>query len=193
MSLSSCWPNFPRALSKLLIPIIAAVLYCAPGSLLAQVSGLPVEHVIEVSLAPASGEIQIIDQVRVTGRNNYFFRLAPWLDIESVSLDDHQLTVARLGEDEYVVALPDSKPHVIGFILRGMVPVRGTQATTTLSSSSGSDGVYLPGYDAWIPQDETGLMRYRMLVKVAPGERAVATGKLISEQKIGRASCRERV
>jgi aminopeptidase N len=187
MSLSSCWPNFPRALSKLLIPIIAAVLCCAPGSLFAQVSGLPVEHVIaehviEINLAPASGEIQIIDQVRVTGHDNYSFRLAPWLDIESVSLDDHQLTVARLGEDEYVVALPDSKPHVIDFILRGMVPVRGTQATTTLSSSSGSDGVYLPGYDAWIPQDETGLMRYRMLVKVAPGERAVATGKLISEQ-----------
>jgi hypothetical protein len=133
-------------------------------------------------LTPASGHIEIIDQVRVTDRENYSFRLAPWLDIESVSLDDYPLKAARLGDHEYVVALPDSQSHVIGFILRGMVPARGTQQATTLSSSSGSDGVYLPGYDAWIPQDEAGLIRYRMLVKVAPGERAVATGKLISEQ-----------
>jgi hypothetical protein len=133
-------------------------------------------------LTSASGQIEIIDQVRVTGRENYSFHLAPWLDIERVSLDDRQLKVARLGEDEYVVALPDSKSHVIGFTLRGMVPVRGTQQVRALPSSSGRDGVYLPGYDAWIPQDEAGLIRYRMLVKVAPGERAVATGKLVSEQ-----------
>lgn len=162
--------------------MVAAVLCCAPGSLFAQASNSPAEHVIEISLTPASGKIEIIDRVHVEGREDYSFRLAPWLDIDGISLDDHPLKVARLGDYEYVVALPDSKPHVIGFILRGMVPVRDAQQATTLSSSSGSDGVYLPGYDAWIPQDETGLIRYRMLVKVAPGERAVATGKLISEQ-----------
>jgi len=182
MSPSNCWPNSHRALSKLLIPIVAAALCCASGSLFAQVSNSPAEHVIEVSLTPASGQIEIIDQVRITGRENYAFRLAPWLDIESVTLDDRQLKVERLGNHQYVVALPDSKSHVIGFVLRGVVPVRGTQQVTTLSSSSGSDGVYLPGYDAWIPLDEAGLIRYRMLVKVAAGERAVASGKLISEQ-----------
>jgi len=158
------------------------VLCCAPGSLFAQALSSPAEHALEISLTPASGQIEIIDRVRVTGRENYTFRLAPWLDIESISLDDHPLKAARFGDHEYVVALPDSKPHVIGFILRGTVPVRGAQEAVELSSSSGSDGVYLPGYDAWIPQDEAGLIRYRMLVKVAPGQRAVATGKLISEQ-----------
>ena len=162
--------------------MVAAVLCCAPGSLFAQASNSPAEHVIEISLTPASGEIEIIDRVHVEGREDYSFRLASWLDIESISLDDHSLKAARFGDHEYVVALPDSQPHVIGFILRGTVPVRGTQQATTLSSSSGSDGVYLPGYDAWIPQDETGLIRYRMLVKVPPGQRAVATGKLLGEQ-----------
>lgn len=169
-------------MSKLLIPIVAALLCCASGSLFAQVPDSSAEHVIEISLTSASGQIEIIDQVRVTGRENYSFHLASWLDIESVSLDDRQLKVVRLDEDEYVVPLPDSKSHVISFILRGMIPVRGTQQVTTLSSSSGSDGVYLPGYDAWIPWDEAGLIRYRILVKVAPGERGVATGKLVSEQ-----------
>ena len=182
MSLSSCWPNSRKALNKFVKPIVAAVLCCANGSLFAQASSLPAEHAIEVMLTPTSGQIEISDQVRVEGRNNYAFRLAPWLNIESILLDDHQLGVTGFSP-EYVVALPDSKQHVISFTLRGRIPARGTQqASTALLSSSGGDGVYLPGYDAWIPQDDVGLIRYRMSVKLPPAQRAVATGKLVSEQ-----------
>jgi aminopeptidase N len=117
----------------------------------------------------------------VEGRKNYSFHLAPWLGIENVSIDDHQLSVTRSG-DEYLVDLPDSKQHKIDFTLRGIVPVRNVQQSTDLLGSSGRDGVYLPGYDAWIPQDKAGPIRYRMLVKVPSGQLAVATGKLISEQ-----------
>jgi len=47
-------------------------------------------------------------------------------------------------------------------------------------SSSGSDGVYLPGYDAWIPHDGIEAMSYRLQVNVPVAQRAVATGKLVS-------------
>ena len=133
-------------------------------------------------LTPSSGQIEIRDQVRVEGRNNYAFRLAPWLNIESISLDDHPLRVTGFGH-EYDVALPDSKQHVISFTLSGKIPARGSQQlSTAMLSSSGSDGVYLPAYDAWIPQDEVGLIRYRMSVQLPSTQRAVATGKLVSEQ-----------
>ena len=162
--------------------MVAAILCCASSSVFAQVSSLPAEHVIEVMLTPASGHIEIIDKVRVEGRRSYTFRLAPWLDIESVSLDDLQTEVTSRGH-EYLVALPDSKQHVIGFTLRGSIPPRGNpQSSTAMQSSSGEDGVYLPGYDAWIPQDGTGRIRYRMSVKLPADQRAVATGKLVSEQ-----------
>ena len=180
MSRSSCWPNFRKALNKFLIPVVAVALCFVQSSLFAQASIAYAEHDIEVSLKPASGEIEIIDKVRVTGRKNYSFRLAPWLGIENVSLDDQQLNVVRQG-DKYVVALPDTRPHVIGFNLRGKVPARDTQHSTALRSSSGDDGVYLPGYDAWIPQDDAYLIRYRLLVKVPPEQRAVATGELVIE------------
>jgi aminopeptidase N len=169
-------------LSKFVKFIVSAVLCCASISLYAQATGLPAEHTIEVILTPASGEIVISDKVRVEGRENYVFRLVPWLNIESVSLDDHPLDVTSLGH-EYVVALPDRNPHVIGFTLRGRIPARDDQqSSTAMLSSSGSDGVYLPGYDAWIPQDAAGLILYQMSVKLPSAERAVATGKLVSEQ-----------
>jgi hypothetical protein len=151
-------------------------------SLYAQATAPSAEHTIEVMLTPASGQIEISDKVRVEGRENYVFRLAPWLDIESVLLDDHPLRVTSLGHD-YVVALPDRNPHVIGFTLRGRIPARGAQeSSTAMLGSSGSDGVYLPGYDAWIPQHDAGPIRYRITVKLPPDQRVVVTGKLVSEQ-----------
>ncbi|MGB5326659.1 MAG: M1 family aminopeptidase [Gammaproteobacteria bacterium] len=169
-------------MNKFVKLIVTAVLCCASMSLYAQATVPSAEHTIEVMLTPASGQIEISDKVRIEGRENYVFRLAPWLDIESVSLDDHPLRVTSLGHD-YVVALPDRNPHVIGFTLRGRIPARGAQElSTAMLGSSGSDGVYLPGYDAWIPQHDAGPIRYRITVKLPPDQRAVVTGKLVSEQ-----------
>ena len=182
MSRSNYSPNSRKVLTKLLSPILATVLYCASNGLFAQAPSLPAEHAIEVMLTPASGQIEISDTVRVEGRGNYAFRLAPWLNIESVSLDNHRTSLERSGHD-YVIDLPDSEPHVIDFVLRGTIPMRNAQAPSTgMRSSSGGDGVYLPGYDAWIPQDDTGPIRYRMSVKLPADQRAVATGKLVAEQ-----------
>jgi hypothetical protein len=133
-------------------------------------------------LTPPTGQIEISDKVRVEGRENYVFRLAPWLKVESASLDDQPLPVTSTGH-EYAVALPDNNPHVIDFNLRGRIPVRGTQqSSTAMLSSSGDDGVYLPAYDAWIPQDDSGPILYRITIKLPSAQRAVATGKLVSEQ-----------
>ena len=147
-----------------------------------QAAGPPDEHSIEVLLTPANGEVEIIDKVRVEGRESYVFGLASWLNIESVSLDDQPLRVTSHGR-EYIVKLPDTNPQVIDFTLRGVIPARASrQSSTTMLSSSGSDGVFLPGYDAWIPRDDTTLMRYRLTVKLPSEQRAVATGKFVSEQ-----------
>ena len=182
MSPSNYRPDSRKALNKFVKFIVTAALCCINISLYAQSADLPAEHTIEVMLTPASGQIEISDKVRVEGRKNYAFRLAPWFSIESVSLDDRQLDLTSLGH-EYVVALPDSNPHVIGFTLRGRIPARGNpQSSTAMLSSSGSDGVYLPGYAAWIPQHDAGPIRYRLTVKLPPDQRAVATGKLVSEQ-----------
>ena len=162
--------------------IAAALLCLLSPALYAQATSQPPRHVIEVILTPSSGEIQITDSLLVTGRDHYRFRLASWLVIDSLAIDGAQVSALR-RDNGYVVPLPDSGRHQLDFALRGVVPPRSDAATasTAMLSSSGSDGVYLPGYDAWIPHDGVEAMAYRLQVNVPVAQRAVATGKLVSE------------
>lgn len=141
------------------------------------------EHDIELQFAQGAAEVKIIDRLLLSGRDSYRFRLAPWIDIERIELDGQEVHAVRPGANDYLLSLPGDEPHRIEFSLRGMVPRRnGQQAAPGVFSSAGEDGIFLPAYDDWIPTDSTGLMRYRLRVTVPPGQRAIATGKLVEEQ-----------
>lgn len=163
---------------------ILAVLICfASAQLLAQASSPAVGHSIEVVLKTDTAEILINDKLQVSGRESYQFRLAAWLSVESLLLDGQEVRPLVQGP-EYWLALPDSNTHELRFTLRGAVPARDSQQNSwpAMLSSSGNDGYFLPGYDAWIPRDESGRISYRITVTVPAGQRAVATGKLVNEQ-----------
>jgi len=163
--------------------ILAALFYFASAQQLAQASSPAVEHSIEIVLKTDTAEILIKDRLRVSGRERYQFHLAAWLGVESLLLDGQEVRPLVQGP-EYWLALPDSNPHELQFTLRGEVPSRDSQQNSwpAMLSSSGDDGFFLPGYDAWIPRDEGGRISYRLTVTVPLGQRAVATGKLVSEQ-----------
>jgi aminopeptidase N len=163
--------------------ILAALICFASAQLLAQASSPAVEHSIEVVLKTDTAEISINDEVLVSGREHFQFRLAAWLNIESLLLDGQEVRPLVQGP-EYWLALPDSNTHELQFTLRGAVPARDSQQGSPpgMLSSGGVDGFFLPGYDAWIPQDESGRINYRITVTVPAGQGAVATGKLVSEQ-----------
>ncbi|MDH3390042.1 MAG: M1 family aminopeptidase, partial [Gammaproteobacteria bacterium] len=127
--------------------------------------------------------VQVKDSLLVTERDHYRFRLASWLVIESLAIDG--VPASALRQDYgYVVRLPDAGRHRLDFVLRGVVPPRDAaqQASAGMFSSSGSDGAYLPGYDAWIPHDGSEPIAYRLQVEVPAAQRAVASGRLVSEQ-----------
>ncbi len=163
--------------------ILAACFYFASAQLLAQTTSPAIEHAIEVVLKTESAEIQINDRLRISGRNHYRFRLATWLGIESLLLDGQQVKPQVQGS-EYWLALPDNNMHELQFTLRGVVPTRSSQQDSRpgMLSSGGDDGFFLPGYDAWIPRDESGRISYHITVTVPAGQRAVASGKFVSEQ-----------
>ncbi|MBT8433293.1 MAG: M1 family peptidase [Gammaproteobacteria bacterium] len=163
---------------------ILAALFCfASVQQMAQASSPVVEHSIEVVLETDTAEILIKDRLQVSGRERYQFHLAAWLEVESLLLDGQEARPLVQGA-EYWLALPDSNTHELQFTLRGKVPVRDSQQNSwpAMLSSSGDDGFFLPGYDAWIPRDESGRVSYRLTVTVPSGQRAVATGKLVNEQ-----------
>ena len=150
---------------------------------MAQFSSPLTEHSIDVLLETDSAEILVKDKLLVSGRDSFRFRLAPWLSIENLLLDGVETTARRQGQG-YLVELPADDQHELSFRLRGVVPARGSQQQSApgVFSSSGSDGFFLPGYDAWIPWNETGPIKYRLTITVPSGQRAVATGKLVSDQ-----------
>jgi len=139
------------------------------------------EHRVEVELQPVSGEIRIQDQLRVEGIRELRFRLAAWLAQVEVEVDGVQVEMQRQGGDS-VIALPGNGVYRIDFDMRGKVPARDQENTRELTSSSAADGVYLPGYDGWIPHPAGRLMDYQLVVSVPSAQRAVVTGKLVDEQ-----------
>ncbi len=163
--------------------LVAAALYLASTATFAVPTVEVPQHSIEVQLTPASGELRVVDEVRVSGRKWIDFRLAPWLDVKQLLVDGQVVLVARSG-NSFRVALRDEGQHVLNFELLGTVPPRDMPAEVPAGtySSSGGDGAYLPGYAAWIPLDPGERLRYRLTVSVPAGQRAVATGKLVAEQ-----------
>jgi aminopeptidase N len=159
------------------------IVLCLVASFATPASSTVTDHSVEVTLFPDSGEIMILDQVRVTGRDHYRFGLAAWLEIESLLLDGREASAEMHGQSWHL-SLPDRKPHELVFTLRGAIPLRGVSQNpaSAMRSSAGSEGVYLPGYDDWIANDADAATTYRVTVSVPPGQLAVVTGKLLGEQ-----------
>jgi len=173
-------------LNKLLLLVAAASLWLPNVAWSVRAATQPVQHAIAVTLTPSNGEIQIEDRLVVAGRESYRFRLASWLTIENLVIDGVQAQAQRQGYD-YVLALPGNGRHRLEFLLRGILPLRNEEQQTSIEhSSSGDDGAYLPGYDNWIPQPDSVPMVYRLQVRVPAAQRAVASGKLISENSDAR-------
>ena len=139
-------------------------------------------HDIAVELDPVRGDITLEDRVEVEGLHEFGIALSPWLEIESITLNGKPAALRDEG-GHAVLELPDTGRHEFGIKVRGRVPQRGSGKTEAIASS-GADGLYLPAYAGWIPHDYRLPMRYRLRVDVPGGQRAVATGKLVGEQRL---------
>jgi len=161
-------------LTRPLLQFLGGLAFFLSGPLYAQPS---IQHDIELELTPSTGAVTIVDRVEVEARDSYRFRLAAWLRIDELRLNGDRADARRDGAD-WVVGLPDNNRQRLEFSLRGVLPAR-TDAPG-LRSSGGADGVYLPGYDDWIPNSGESI-RYRLQVTLPLPQLAVATGKLVEE------------
>ena len=140
------------------------------------------QHEIEVSFDSNFGEIIIRDRVIVSGQSEYRFYLAPWLQLELVSMDGESVEPRR-DDQIHIIDLANENAHTLEFEISGRVPARGQQeqGSADAASSFGADGSFIPAYDAWIPHDYSAPVSYRLEVDVPDSQRAVATARLISE------------
>jgi hypothetical protein len=164
---------------------------CAAALLAALASGAgfaagdtdpPVYHEIEAVLDPDSGSLSVSDTITVRGRTVLEFGLAPWLEVEGLTLDGGPAEAVR-DAGAWRVGLPDAQAHRIVLRLRGTVPPLPAQGGrgSTPSAASGPEGSYLSGYSGWIPVTGGDWTAYRLTVEVPAAHRAVATGRLEEE------------
>jgi hypothetical protein len=169
---------------------LVGVLAIQPGHA-AEDTATPIHHSIEARLDPDSGNLEVTDIVTVRGRDALVFRLAPWLEIEAITLDGRPVEVAGNGGVRRI-ALPDTGAHRVALRLRGTVPPLPKEGRrgVTPSAVSGPEGSYLSGYAGWIPVTDDDWTAYRLSVEVPAPHRAVATGRLEEEalgDKVNRA------
>jgi len=176
-SLSSNEGDVIPGLIRLLLLLLANTVGCA-----AALAAPPApQHDIEVLLLPASGELRVTDRVLLTQHDQYRFQLAPWLELDAVTLNGLAVELQTVAGD-YLVELADSGRVELEFRLSGKLPARSVdESANGMASSHGEDGTYLPAYAAWIPHDGAQVLNFRLQVTVPAALRAVATGRLVAE------------
>lgn len=172
-----------RSVAGVWAAILVAVTVFDPTAALSD-GGTPV-HRIAVDLNPATGAITIEDTIRLTEGGSTTFRLAPWLEIETVSRDEKPIDHERRN-GHLVLNIPDTGDREIHFRLKGRIPPLtakpgGGQALAV----SGDAGTYLPANAAWFPLTRHHTVRYRLDVSTPAPYRARATGRLTEETESG--------
>ncbi len=168
---------------------LLAVLAIAPGHAAGDAEP-PIHHAIEARLNPDSGALEVTDVVTVRGRAALEFQLAPWMEIEAVTVDGGAADAAGHG-GAWRIVLPDKEAHRVALQLRGTVPPMPQEGRRgmTPSAASGPEGSYLSGYAGWIPVTDDDWTAYRLAVEVPAAHRAVATGRL-EEETLGKTTNR---
>jgi len=138
-------------------------------------------HKITVDLNPATGSMTVEDTIRLNEGGLMEFRLAPWLDVETVSREDRPIDYDRRN-GHLAVNVPKSGNREIRFRLKGRIPHRnGGSGGGFAMAVSGDAGTYLPGNAAWFPLTGHDGSRFRLDVSTPAPYRTRSTGRLIEE------------
>jgi hypothetical protein len=135
-------------------------------------------HDINVHLDPKSGAIELTDKITVEKKLEFHFRLASWLRMTTVRLDEKSVVPSRTPHGWRVV-LPNDAVHSLHFDITGKIPpfpnrpMRGM----TGDARAGAAGVFLPGYAAWVPDSGESQISYRVQAHVPEPYRIVGTGR----------------
>lgn len=142
----------------------------------------PVSHEIEARLDPGSRHLEVTDILTVRGRAALEFRVAPWLEVETLLLDGRPADASGAAA-LWRMPLPDAGEHRLELRLAGTVPSLPPDGGRGAipSAVSGAEGSYLSGYAGWIPVTEDDWTAYRLAIEVPAPHRAVATGRLENE------------
>lgn len=129
------------------------------------------------------GRIVVSDRVRVDSRDARTFQLRPELVLSRVLHNGITVESVRQGDDWH---LPEFEPGPVDLLIeyQGVLPLR-LRAATALGPAVpviAQEGSFLPAGSAWLPEFSDGLTSYHLRVRALGEQRAVATGRMLSER-----------
>jgi hypothetical protein len=170
-----------RIFGAVLIFTVALGAGLSPALLAAQ-THVPVHHEATATINPESRQLTVTDRITVKGRKKIAFRVAPWLTVQSISLNGRPLSPPAMPST-WQTTLPDQGPHRIDMRLTGTVPElkSARRGAIGMRAALGPDGGYLFDGAGWFPETGDERITYRLRVEVPSPWRAVATGRLSEE------------
>ena len=143
-------------------------------------------HEIEATLDPAARSLTLEDTMIVTGRERLRFRLAPWVTVGEITVNDAAVPGVRQSGDTWELPLPDSSEHRVRVQLQASLPPlpeRPDRRGFVPPAASGEAGSFLSGRAGWMPVTDDERVDYRLQLSVPGPYRAIATGALVEEKK----------
>ncbi len=168
--------------ARQLLGFLAILVWLVASAPASAESHLP-HHDADVVFDPVTRYLEVIDRVTVAPATEISIALAGWMKIDSVEGDSAALSVSRAGRS-WRVTSPNGPVQTFTIRASGTVPampppdqrrgVRGALADP-------EEGSFLPSYAVWLPNTGADLVTYRLRVRIAGPQRAVATGRIVSE------------
>lgn len=140
-------------------------------------------HKIVLRADPTTGVIIVSNRITISGGRTITLSVAPWMRINSVHLDGEAWPVDGAG-NAISLPLPEPRLYRIEVAMEGAIPPRkkGQRGPRSAGKPFASEeGLYLPGWTNWIPGISSTPADYELTVETPAPFRAVATGRLISE------------
>jgi hypothetical protein len=156
---------------------IIRILVQAVMTLTAAVAPLSAQEA-RIALDPATSGISGTATLSIEGPGTVPLSLAAGFSVDGLAVDGRPVAPARSG-DAILVPLGAEGRHRVEIAWSGRLPP-GEPAAGQVAA----EGSYLPGGSGWLPEPR-GLPRpWRLEISVPAGQRALATGRLLSE-KVG--------
>ncbi len=138
---------------------------------------------LTVTLDPAQRSLAVSAKLEIEGSGPLQFRLARNFVVTAFVIDGEKTAARRLGE-RWLIDLGGDRRHTV------ILKYRGGLAPTPVASGpfgtdepvSSPDGSFLPAGSGWHPTFEGYEFSYRLDISVPEPQRAVAPGRLMSEQ-----------
>lgn len=165
---------------KIIAILVLAVVSASLGARLAQAAE-PLGHNLHVVLEPGEGKVEVKDKITVTGRDSVTLAIEPWMRIKDLRIDGK---VVRYGVPSTSVklTLPSTGRHRIDVAATGVIPKDAAGRAPGSDPVGGKDGLYLPGWVKWFAMSADAAATYELTIETPAAYRAVATGKLQSEE-----------